>query len=93
MCSRDSPNVKNAFLCPNGCDSWTKMDCSVSEKYYDLSTGIDKTEANIYRFDPGLNKLLFATKIDVFRSTGSERQQTGPVTDALFLVTLLIPPS
>lgn len=73
------------------------MDCSVSEKYYNLNIGIAKEdrnfEANIYHFDTNLNKLQFSSKLDVVTSTEIEREETAPVTDALFLVTMLLPPT
>lgn len=73
------------------------MNCSVSEEYYNLNIGIRKAdknfEANIYRFDTNLNKLQFSSKLDVFTSTETEREESVAVTDALFLVTMLLPPT
>jgi hypothetical protein len=106
ICSRNSLKLKNSFLCPNGsifnqelltCDRWKNVDCSVSEKYYDLNIGIDKAdrkfEANIYRFDTNLNKLQFSSKLDVFTSTEIGREETVPVTDTLVLVSMFLPPA
>jgi hypothetical protein len=106
ICSRNSLKLKNSFLCPNGsifsqelltCDWWNNVDCSVSEKYYNLYIGIAKAEqnfkANIYHFDTNLNKLQFSSKLHVFMSTVTERGETVPVTDTLFLVTMLLPPT
>jgi hypothetical protein len=106
ICSRNSLKLKNSFLCPNEsifnqelltCDWWNNVDCSVSEKYYNLNIGIGKAdrnfEANIYHFDTDLNKLQFSSKLDVFTSKEIQREESVRVTDALFLVTMLLPPS
>jgi hypothetical protein len=102
VCSRNSLKMKNSFLCPNGsvfnqvsltCDSWDHVDCSVSENYYGLNTAIGKAEANVYHFDTNRNKFRFSSKLDVFTSKETEREETSPVAGALLLVTVLLPSS